>query len=193
MVNIVKFAIICILFAALSHGAIVIDIEPEEMQRIAEILVENYLEHNLTPRAILSRRDQVIIQVKKISLCLTKLMGITMSLVGANLITSMFESNALPPMITNATSENSTAKKPSELCNRDFGCDRNICWRACDVDPINKEFSESWCYTTPKPEMHTYQQCIYSHDCSPCWECLGSCHVKRTWIFNQYYSNALFM
>lgn len=76
---------------------------------------------------MLSRRDEVIIQMKKISLCVAKLMGITISLVGANLITSMFESNALPPMTINARSENGTAKKPSELCNREFGCDRNIC------------------------------------------------------------------
>lgn len=177
MFSIVKISVVIILFTKMFTSAhLVIDIEPEEMQRIAEVLVENYISHNLTPRTT-STRNIVFSHIKKISLGVVQLMGITLSLVSANLITSKFE----PVIESDATinNDNITVLKPS--CNRDFGCNRNVCWRACDADSSDngKNKSLSWCFTTPKPEARKYQQCIHSHDCSPCWECLGGCHSKR--------------
>lgn len=156
-----------------------IDIEPEEMQRIAEILVENYMVHNLTPRPRIGT-IALVSKIKKIALGVVQLIGITLSLVSANLITSKFERIASPMTINN---DNITAAivEPMDICDRDFGCNRNVCWRACDSGTdYEKGDSHSWCFTTPDPETHNYQQCIYPHDCSPCWECLGSCHSKKT-------------
>ena len=95
-----------------------------------------------------------------------------MSLVNANLITKLFEPNELIPQTFTNQNMTRNSIKPSELCNKDFGCDRNVCWRSCDVGSTDKNSeSPSWCYTTSTPGCHVNRQCIYAHDCSPCWEC----------------------
>lgn len=182
MFSILRVSLIFILFS-ITHAHLVIDIEPEEMQRIAEILVENYLANNLTPQTAVAR-NTVLSHIKKISFGIIQLFGITISLVSANLLTSLFEPTIVTPPEINSNSVNITNHETMEMCNRDFGCSENVCWRSCDAGSTNqiqnKNNQKSYCYTTPKPESHKYQQCIYAHDCSPCWECLGSCHYKKT-------------
>lgn len=147
------------------------------MQRIAEILVENYISHNITPQ--ISTRSSVLLKIKKIVVGLVQFIGITVSLVSANLLTSVFQPVNIPPAMTDIYIGNVSTYKPSQMCNWDYGCDRNVCWRTCDVGSSvhGKNNSQAFCYTTPRSDGHNFQQCIYPHDCSPCWECLGPCHL----------------
>lgn len=189
-----KFAVVLCIFAALYTGTVahvVIDIDPEEMQRIAEILVENYLTHNLTPLP----RPTVFIQFKKVTVYVLKLVGITISLVSANLLSSMFEPaiSSHPTIISN----NISSVAPVQLCDRDFGCVHNVCWRACDasVDVQHGENrTRTWCWSSPNAETHGFQQCIYAHDCSPCWECLGQCHSRKLkwYVITNAYAHLFF-
>lgn len=68
-----------------------------------------------------------------------------MSLVGANLLTKIFEPCVVP--LQTSFIENVTSIIPSELCKKDFGCDRNVCWRACgdESDDTKKNKLHSWC------------------------------------------------
>lgn len=182
--KLIIFSVFIFLIQCVSSANVVVDIDPDELQRIAEILVENYLLHNLSPTTT-PMRNKFLMHVKKISGSFSQLCGITLSLVGANLITSWIQSST-PIINTQETAHkcqaNYSSFNPSKICDKEFGCDRNICWRSCDdVHDGNKTLinTHSWCYTTPTHSSHTYQQCIYPHDCSPCWECLGGCHSKR--------------
>lgn len=172
---IVKVLVVIILLIGIhSHtsGHILIDIEPDELQRLGEILVETYLEQN----TILHSRSSVnISRCKKIIQNAAQLFGIMFSLVGANLLT-----NTLQPltMVNTPMHENTAAFTPhatfvpSEICKHEFGCDQNLCWRSCD-NGFNA--SQSWCFTAPKIEAKNLQICSFSYECSPCWDCLGSC------------------
>lgn len=161
-----------------SQTSIVVDIEPEELQRVAEILVESYISHNLSPQINRNAmRTNIFSIVKKVSLNIVQLVGIMLSLVGANLLTKMFEPSAAPQVLTNDISNsNITSFAPSETHFRDYGCDNNVCWRTCGEKFEKSEKNKQWCYSSPKPELHKYQECIYLHECSPWWECLGICH-----------------
>lgn len=55
------FIILSSIISFQTNAHIVIDIEPEEMQRIAEILVENYISHNITPQ--ISTRSSVLLKI----------------------------------------------------------------------------------------------------------------------------------
>lgn len=172
--NVSSIFIMLSLLCAFSQGNIVIYIEPDELQRVAEILVQSYISQNLTPQTGL-QRNIVFTYMKKFSYSTVQLVGIMFSLVGANLLTKIFEPNVLPlqSSIIDNDNNNSTSIKPSQLCKSDYGCDRNVCWRSCGKE---SDDTRSWCYTTPNLESRNYQQCIYSYDCSPCWECIGVCH-----------------
>lgn len=50
-----------------------------------------------------------------------------LSLVGANLLTSVLEP------FTNTQMYKNTTLTPSQICKSDFGCDHNLCWRTCDM------------------------------------------------------------
>lgn len=169
--------IICSMFYTIAYAHIVIDIDPTEMQRVAEILVENYLAHNLQTPPI-STQSVIFSKVQKILLSIVQLFGITLSLVSANLLTSIFEPTIITPHQTMIV-DKITSPSP-RMCEHDFGCDRNVCWRNCDSSNAHKNSSvKSWCFTSPNTEAHDYQRCIYPHDCSPCWECVGACHTPR--------------
>lgn len=175
-----KVSVVFILFSLFftySHAHIVIDIEPDELQRVAEILVQSYLTRNLTPRTVLTR-NIVFSCIKKVSSSAVQLFGIMMTLVGANLLTKIFEPSVISPQFLFADN-NVTSILPDEFCKRDFGCDHNLCWRTCgdELGVHEKNKPQSWCYTAPKTELRNYQQCIHSHECSPCWECIGVCHA----------------
>lgn len=177
--------LIVVIVLSICEAHIVINIEPEQMQRIAQILVDDYITHNVPPsRNTLGQSIGRFFDLKKIAVGVAQLIGVTISLVSANIISAKFEPTIISPtptVINKITHHgNNTSFRPSEICVEDFGCDRNICWRSCDKGLNNHDNSPKWCYTTSKPGSHKYQQCIYAHDCSPCWECLGTCHsLKR--------------
>lgn len=150
---------------------IAINIETEEMQRIAEVLVESYLENNL--RQNIPRRFVILAGLKKIAIGSVQYIGIMLSLVGANIITKMFESPYQPEIIL---SEKKTTATESEQCPHDFGCDHRVCWRSCGE---NETTTDSWCYTSPTPEKRQYKECEDSLDCSPCWDCISACQNKN--------------
>lgn len=167
-----------IIFASVisSHPSIVIDIEHEELQRVAEILVESYISHNLTPQTSRNEMRNIIFSiVKKVTLNVVQLIGIMLSLVGANLLTRIFESSAVPQVLINDI-DNITSFTPSETHFRDYGCDNNVCWRTCGDKFNNPEKNKQWCYSSPTPESRKYHECLYLHECSPWWECIGICH-----------------
>lgn len=153
---------------------ILIDIEPDELQRLGEILVETYLEQNTILR---SGRMASISRCKKIAQSAAQLIGIMFSLVGANLLT-----NALQPLSNTPMDENieaftqPTAFIPSKICKHEFGCDHGVCWRSCEDESSN---SESWCYTSAPNETAQFHSCKHTLDCSPCWKCGGVCNSKQ--------------
>lgn len=179
MVEMKKFVIFFIVSSFVNvQSHIVIDIDPSELQSIGEVLVESYFHHNLIQRQV-SLPQTIFSKIVNFSFCVLKLIGVTASLIAANLFTPLFQSfsttnNALNT-ITHVQYNKSTIV-PSKICPNDFGCDRNVCWRTCDKGENEKHVS--WCFTTSKPGSNKYAQCINSQDCSGCWECLGQCHSK---------------
>lgn len=169
-VNVLFFLIIL----GQTSSDIAIDIEPEELQRMGEMLIRHY-----STRNILHNGGIPTSNYRKVLLNVAQLIGITCSLVGANLITNALQPypainpqiNEMIPSIANDTI------KPSEICKYDFGCDENLCWRTCDDGMSN---GQSWCYTAPKAEKRKIQSCGYSFECSPCWDCVGACFSKMS-------------
>lgn len=162
----------CVLICLNQFNAhISIDIEPEELQRFGEILVHSYMTRDLLHNHATSVCKKVLVNT-------AQLFGIMFSLVGANLLT-----NTLQPFVSfNPQADQlvitmNDTLKPSEICKHDFGCDGNLCWRSCD-DEINT--SLSWCYTVEKIRMNEIKTCEFSHECSPCWSCIGACKSPKT-------------
>lgn len=167
---ITKFLFI-IIYITICNGHITIDMEPDDLQRMGEILVETYVRQQLTHRSATS----VILSHGKKFVCGTlQLIGLLLTLVGANIATTRLEHFIMPTssVVNISASVNVPTFEPSEICKRDFGCDQNVCWRTCGVSEENK----SWCYTSPKSNgKKNFHQCAYSYECSPCWDCLGPC------------------
>lgn len=159
---------------------VAVDMSPRELQSLGAILVETYLEHNLiqrlptVPNAILCFILRSVRAVYDFSF-------LTGSFICAGILTPIIHekyvapSSVKPVAVTTMVQEylNPNQSRPKK-CNHDFGCDRNICWRTCHSSAGKKD---AWCYTAPDIKQHKYQQCIYAHDCSPCWECLGPCNA----------------
>lgn len=182
------FIVSSVLFLIRVNGSIVIDIENDDVQRIGEILIQHYLEQQLTSTLSRTTRtttySMIVSTVQTLSLSIVKMIAVMLTLVGANLITSKLDSPSSQP-IDYITNENSTINFCS---NFEYGCKQNVCWRKCDKEvesngisekndtlAINTTFS-SWCFTTANPDERDFQQCDYSYDCSPCWPCLSPCH-----------------
>lgn len=163
------------------YGSITIDIEDEDLQRIGEILVQHYVEQQLTS----ATKSTISTKVKAFSLGVLQLLGVMLTLVGANLLTAKLDSST-SNSFNHVTSNNNTFN----FCKHfDYGCDRNICWRMCEkemesvanVGENNKTIVanatlSTWCYTTANPGERDFQQCLYAYECSPCWTYLGPCH-----------------
>lgn len=160
---------------------IVIDIDPSELQSIGEVLVESYLHNNLIQR-VQSLPNTVLIKFRNFSITVLQLIGVTASLVGANIITPIFQqkfyTTTTTASVATVLQHGNSTLSPSKMCPHDFGCDRNVCWRTCSIDSkgVNGKY---WCYTTSSQQTKKYHQCIEPYDCSPCWECLGICHVME--------------
>lgn len=169
-----KFLFFIIIGYTICNGHITIDIEPEELQRMGEILVETYVQQQLTPR---STSSVILSHGKKIACGIMQLIGILLTLVGANIATSRLDHFMIPKssVVNIGAAVNVSTFTPSKMCKSDFGCDANVCWRTCDSELGVGEENKSWCYTTPKKNEKKIQQCSHSYECSPCWDCLGPC------------------
>lgn len=173
------FVLLFLTSSSLYHvsGHIIIHIEPADLHQIGEILVQHMQEqqeHSIIPRSRSSRSVAFI----KISQSVFQLVGILLTLVGANLLTAKLE-----PFVVHQININKPTITPPEMCNNDFGCDSNMCWRTCNVvDNVSneqkKDITQSWCYTTSKANYSNYHSCIFSSECSPCWSCVGSCKLN---------------
>lgn len=168
-----KFLVFSFLMG-LAFPQIVIDIDREELQRFGEILVENYFMRDVERGRFSSNS-----QLRKVLIGVVQLMGITVSLVSASLITNSIQPYALSTPedeIIPVSTQNNTIK-PSDICKFDFGCDENLCWRTCDD---GMKSNNSWCYTAAIAGQLQNQLCTHSFQCSPCWDCIGSCFSSRT-------------
>lgn len=187
--KILIFFVVCLIICTQSH--ISIDIDATELQSIGEVLVESYFHHNLiqrrisVPRTILSTAIKVLISV-------LQFIGVTGSLIAANIFTPWFQSSPTTITPTNVNNiktneQYNTAIVPSKICPHDFGCDRNVCWRSCHTN--EKETNvKSWCYTRLNLKSNDYVECAHPHDCSPCWECLGVCHIEKKINVGMYWN-----
>lgn len=161
MVTVQKIFILLVLssiFYAKAHFTI--EIEPTELQSIGQVLVESYFHHNLIQRQP-TVVNNVFSQIKKFSLSTLQLLGITASFIGANILTPLLQEKfqfALTTTVANTTQHTNNTNDPSKICQHDFGCDRNICWRSCrKSEKENDRFS--WCYTKSSLDTHKYAHC----------------------------------
>lgn len=182
MVSVVKIVVLLLILSAfLVNSNIVINMDQDSLEQLGEMLIQNYIHNNLTPRTTF--RKSMWGKTIKFIVCVLHLIGITTSLIAANIFTPFFQAINPKEYATQSTGLNiisnpsykNTTFAPSDLCPHDFGCDRNLCWRTCHRG--HKDEKLSWCYTT-KPNSGKYSRCIEMPECSPCWECLGSCHHK---------------
>lgn len=140
-----------------TSGHITIQIETDDLQQLGEIIVQHMQDQPLIPQ---SRRNTCV-KFIKISRSVLQMIGIILTLVGANLLTSKLE-----PFVAhlktrlNVTSINIS---PLEICGNDFGCDENICWRSCNDSSASpkseKNLNQSWCYTSAKSNGSEFQSC----------------------------------
>lgn len=151
------------------NAYISIDIDSAELQQLGEMFVQSYIEQSI----ILSTRLRP--RCLKIIKHIAQIGGIMVSLVGANLITSALQPFAMPnsvePSQTSHIPIRSEQSIPTKLCDQQFGCHRNLCWKGCGNS------NTSWCFATPKNEIKKLHACEAAYDCSPCWKCIGVCHT----------------
>lgn len=147
-----------------TRAHIIIQIEAEDMQRITDILQSSH------------QRSDLISTGKTISKAVLQMLGIMLTLVGANLLTSKLEP-AIGSPVHFTYINRTTPSDITDMCKYDYGCDDNLCWRTCDgeVDALEKRVS-SWCHTTISTQKPEYKECVNSYECSPCWDCLTPCN-----------------
>lgn len=167
------------LFQRPTYCHVTIQIEPDDLQRFADILMqigETQQHQTLFINRATSRSACILSSLKGLSRGVFQMVGILLTLVGANLLTTKLE-----PFVgvkTQAQFTNITASKMMQpkICHHDYGCDENLCWRSCGGTPEEEERQMSWCYTTSsKSDKTGYQKCTFSYECSPCWDCLSQC------------------
>lgn len=171
--NIVIILLTLVLIQTNAH--ISIQIDPDDFDHVTEFF-ENIIINQQQP--VVYRRFSVVLVLKKVTVSIIQMIGIMLTLVGANLITEKFHEVQAQPKQNDLVVRNNTINDLIEMCNeKDFGCNRNVCWRTCVDDSEKENNSQTWCYTSPKPEKREYHPCVYSYDCSPCWECIaGTCN-----------------
>lgn len=95
------------------------------------------------------------------------------SLVGANLITAALQPIAVTDSIIAEPLVQTKKLDPTKVCAQQFGCNNNLCWKACGNE------TNSWCFTTPKTYSNKLKACEAAYECSPCWSCVGVCHIPN--------------
>lgn len=168
-----------------TNECVTIEIQPDELEQIGEILIQSYMQlpstttATTTTRSISTGRSTVVMLVKAMSRGLLHAGGIMLTLVGASLLTTKLE-----PFLTNRMVEINVANivtttptnTPQQICENDFGCDGNICWRTCESSEHKEnEGIKPWCFTSPNPNETDHHRCIFAQQCSPCWTCISPC------------------
>lgn len=174
----VSVIIIILLFTSILHtnGYITIEIEPDDVHQLSDIL-QMFIENQQIPtRTQYSLRRNIFSLLKSFSRGIVQLISIMMTLVGVNLITMKMESSI---MLLNQTEQTTTHMfAHREICKHDFGCTENICWRTCE-ETNERKAEQKWCFTSSYPNISNFQPCTYSYECSPCWSCSTSCTDGR--------------
>lgn len=154
----------------LTTTSIVIDLSEEELQTVAAILVDNYVENNLQKHNLMSTK-----YFKKSLSTVGQFAGIMFSLVGANILTKMYE-RAMEPTVIPSTTTTVEEIKTSILdsCHHIFGCDDGKCWRTCNEKSETKPNYEI-CIVKPISTSNKNNQCVSADDCTPCGECISEC------------------
>lgn len=179
MISFMKIFVLCTFCAFITsvEAHILIDIDPTELQSIGEVLVESYMNHNLIQRKVTVLRT-IFSHVSKFSVGVLQMLGVTTSLIAANIFTPWFQTKPQPVSIESyaQVSQNISKFKPSHKCPHDFGCDRNVCYRSCGN---NVKTTTSFCFTAPNANSRKLTHCVNNYDCSPCWSCIGVCHTPK--------------
>lgn len=170
-----KIVVILFLTSVIS-AHIAVNIDPEDLDQVSDFFFQAFInQHQHQNNPILQRR-RIISMIKKTSSGIIKLIGIMLTLVSANFFTvklNLFVPiQQQPEIIVKNISNNEPL---CEMCVADSGCKHNLCWRACYSD--KKSSVQLWCYTSPNPVAREFQYCDYSDYCSPCWECIETCHT----------------
>lgn len=151
------FRVLCIFFLLSSAMAsIVIDLDEEELQVIAGILIENYIDSNLTPK----KNIHFAKYVKKAASNVGQFTMIMFSLVGANILTKMYEESV--------QLEKTTGEEINAVCDNLYGCDAGQCWRTCS------DSMDTICLTEPI-KKDANKKCLSATDCTQCGDCISEC------------------
>lgn len=191
-----KVSIVFLLIASFllhTDAYIVIKLDPEDVERVSDffqsLIVLNHPKALPTPSCCTR-------YLKKTVIGMVQMNAVMLSLVGSNIITDLLKphlqhyvdipsiSESFVRKLINETCNKqcTTPKKnfkeylkgPSaEACNKEFGCDDNMCWRTCHTGDPKKIM---WCYTGSKANRVQVQFCKTDNDCSNCWECVEACH-----------------
>lgn len=96
-------------------------------------ITESYKEINMEPEELQSStiHPTALSRCKKSSIYLVQLIGVTISLVSASVIANKIESMMTQNTYSSINEHKTSILSPSQICNNEFGCDRNICWRTC--------------------------------------------------------------
>lgn len=178
---VILFAIVAAIQLVRARITVTANMNPRELESLGSILVETYLRHNLI-QCLPTARGAILAFILKIPRAVYDFLNLTSSLICAGILTPILhekyvkseqkvvQSEPKPIVVQEYSHPKNVMHKK---CDQDFGCDRNICWRSCHSDAKKS----GWCYSSPNVKHHKYQQCIYAHDCSPCWECIGPCNA----------------
>lgn len=178
-----KVSLVIIFFlivsAILSHsnGHITIEIEPNDVHQLSDILQTFIENHHLPTRQRSSLKCVIYHGIKTMSSGIIQLIGIMLSLVGANLLTMKLEHSMTS---VNQIKSPTSMFVHGEECKHDFGCTENICWRTCEEssNPSGK-VDQKICFTSSHSNITNFQRCTYSYECSPCWSCSTPCTDGR--------------
>lgn len=173
-----------------SEAFISINIEPDDFDAVSDFLHQIMVNGRPVESVQSDNQALIVRHVKKVVFSIIQMLGIMLTLIGANLITTMLDYPvpAPAPNFVNHRPQISYQEKSvdnyskiidiqhAEKCNIDFGCDRNVCWRSCNVN-VSASEKKMWCYTAPDQRTFHHQKCDSTSDCSLCWECIEPCHT----------------
>lgn len=159
------------------HAHISIGIDPEDIEQMSDFLQSivvnnNNIHSEQTSSGMISRQ-----QLKRFSHAILQMIGLFVTLVASNVITEKLTYHRQPVQQPNAEiyfRKNISFVDDEQRCNKEFGCNKNACWRSCySVEDDGKKL---FCYTSPNPKLREFHHCDYMNECSPSWECLEPCH-----------------
>lgn len=180
-----------------SEAYIAVNIDPEDLDRVSEFFHTIIINQQHEPQLSVPMKFKILSMLKNGIFASFQLMGVVIALVGANVITTHLTTDSVQqqqqqqqqlsesiqirnPVVQKqpiqSIQNDSSIFKNAEMCNmRDYGCNRNLCWRTCNVN-VGKNHS-LWCYTSSNPLARVHHYCVDSKDCSLCWECIEKCHT----------------